>query len=368
MTLASEAGYGTRLLTVGDTIVTHRNGLEHGAPAPIAAPAARPSRQAIPHHPFDARRWSREHWVLASVFGTLGVLVMAIVPGFSQATRSQPEHVALTTTELALPPLRAPVAADPGEAWQVVRVEPGQTLGAMSFSDWPAATRHNDAEGLTYIGNGMLVVAEERLQDAFQFSYVAGSSVNLANAPSVSISDSEYGNNGLEGLSYDPRNGSFVSVKQQSPMQILGGTLDFSTGVSTMTALFDPALLGLSSFSDIQTLSPISALAGTAAADNLLVLSLTSNTLLEVTRTGQILSSLNLAGITSQAIEGVTVDNLGNLYLVAEDSGTGASRLFVLAAPVPEPETYAMLLAGLGLLGGAVARRRQGITPPAKRG
>ena len=131
MTLASEAGYGTRLLTVGDTIVTHRNGLEHGAPAPIAAPAARSSRQAIPHHPFDARRWSREHWVLASVFGTLGVLVMAIVPGFSQATRSQPERPALTTTELALPPLRAPVAADPGEAWQVVRVESGQTLGAI---------------------------------------------------------------------------------------------------------------------------------------------------------------------------------------------------------------------------------------------
>lgn len=235
----------------------------------------------------------------------------------------------------------------------------GQTLGTMAFSGWPAATRHNDAEGLTYIGNGVLVVAEERLQDAFQFSYVAGGSVNLANAPSVSISDSEYGNNGLEGISYDPRNGSFVSVKQQSPMQILGGTLNFSTGVSTMASLFNPALLGLASFSDIQTLSPISSLAGTPDADNLLVLSLTSNLLLEVTRTGQVLSSLNLAGITSQAIEGVTVDTLGNLYLVAEDSGTSNSRLFVLAAPVPEPETYAMLLAGLGLLGAATRKKKR---------
>ena len=104
----------------------------------------------------------------------------------------------------------------------------GQTLGAMSFSDWPAATSHNDAEGLTYVGNGVLVVAEERLQDAFQFGYVAGGSVNLANAPSVSLSNAAYNNNGLEGLSYDPRNGSFVSVKQQSPMQILGGTLSGS--------------------------------------------------------------------------------------------------------------------------------------------
>jgi uncharacterized protein YjiK len=240
----------------------------------------------------------------------------------------------------------------------------GQTLGAMSFSGgsnlgWPTTSTNRDAEGLTYLGNGVLVVGEERLQDAFQFSYVAGGSVNLANAPVASIGSGSVGNNGLEGLSYDPRNGSFVSVKQQSPLGVFGGTLDFTTGASTMVSLFDPALLGLSSFSDIQTLSPISALAGTDAADNLLVLSLTSNMLLEVTRTGQILSSLNLAGITSQAIEGVTVDNLGNLYLVAEDSGTGNSRLFVLAAPVPEPETYALLLAGLGLLGGTLARRRR---------
>jgi len=31
---------------------------------------------------------------------------------------------------------------------------------------------------------------------------------------------------------------------------------------------------------------------------------------------------------------------------------------FIYAAPVPEPETYAMLLAGLGLIG-AVSRRRK---------
>lgn len=126
-----------------------------------------------------------------------------------------------------------------------------------------------------------------------------------------------------------------------------------------MAALFAPALLGVASLSDVQTLSPVSALAGTDGADNLLVLSLDSRRLLEVTRSGQVLSSLNLAGITSQAIEGVTVDDLGNRYLVAEDSGTANARLFVLAAPVPEPQTYAMLLAGLLLMGVAARRRRR---------
>ncbi|WP_332740922.1 SdiA-regulated domain-containing protein [Hydrogenophaga sp.] len=239
----------------------------------------------------------------------------------------------------------------------------GQTLSSMSFSGgtnlgWPTTSTNRDSEGLTYLGNGVLVVAEERLQDAFRFTYVAGGSANLATAPSASIGSGSVGNNGLEGLSYDARDGSFVSVKQALPQAVLGGTLDFTTGASTMGALFDPALLGVTSLSDVQTLSPVSALAGTDGADNLLILSLDSRRLLEVTRSGQVLSSLNLAGITSQAIEGVTVDDLGNLYLVAEDSGTANSRLFVLAAPVPEPETYAMLLAGLLLMGATTQRRR----------
>lgn len=234
----------------------------------------------------------------------------------------------------------------------------GQTLSSMSFSGWPAATRHNDAEGLTYLGGGVLVVAEERLQDAFRFSYVAGGSVSLADAPWASISDYAYANNGIEGISYDPRDGSFVSVKQDSPMEVRAGTLSFAAGggISTMTPLFDANQLGLSSLSDVQTLSPIDALAGTAAADNLLVLSLGSQTLLEIDRAGNTLSHFDLSGVTSQAIEGVTVDELGRIYLVAEDSGTPNSRLFVLT-PVPEPETWAMMLVGLAGLGYRLRRR-----------
>lgn len=235
----------------------------------------------------------------------------------------------------------------------------GQTLSSMAFSAWPTATRHNDAEGLTYLGGGVLVVAEERLQDAFQFNYVAGGSVSLANVPWASISDYAYANNGIEGISYDPRDGSFVSVKQDSPMEVRAGSLTFAAGggISTMTPLFDAGMLGVSSLSDVQTLSPIDALVGTAAADNLLVLSLGSQTLLEIDRAGNTLSRFDLSGITSQAIEGVTVDELGRIYLVAEDSGTPNSRLFVLS-PVPEPETWAMMLVGLAGLAHRVRRSR----------
>jgi len=235
----------------------------------------------------------------------------------------------------------------------------GVTQGKMAFSAWPAATTHHDAEGLTYLGNGVLVVAEERLQDGFQFTYVANGSVSLANAPWASISNHAYNNSGVEGISYDPRDGSFVSVKQGSPMEVRAGTLSFAAGggSSTMTPLFDASVLGLSSLSDVQTLSPIAALAGTAAADNLLILSLDSHKLVETNRSGAVLTSFDLSGVTTQAIEGVTVDELGRIYLVAEDSGQSNSMLFVLS-PIPEPETYAMLLAGLGLMG-FIARRRK---------
>jgi uncharacterized protein YjiK len=235
----------------------------------------------------------------------------------------------------------------------------GATLGSMAFSNWPAASTNHDAEGLAYLGNGVLVVAEERLQDALRFTYQAGASFALASAEFASIGG-DAGNLGTEGLSYDPRNGSFVSVKQNGPQDVLAGTLTFAAGggSSTMTQLFNPALLGLASLSDVQTLAPVDALAGTPAADNLLILSLDSRWLVEVTRSGQILGSLDLSGFTPQAIEGLTIDEKGVIYLVAEDSGLGNSRLLVLT-PVPEPGTWALMLGGLAVLGIVAHRRRR---------
>lgn len=244
----------------------------------------------------------------------------------------------------------------------------GQTLGSMSFGWSGTGSSNHDTEGIAYLGNGKVAIGEERLQDIYTFNYANGGSVELGTSNRVSISNTSVGNNGMEGIAYDARNGgSWITVKQQSPQDIFAGTLTFGngTGTANMSQLFNPASLGVASLSDVAALSSIDSFVGTAYADNLLLLSLGSNMLLEVTRTGQILSSLDLNPIAAHnAIEGVTVDEKGNIYLVAEQVQDGSSSdphsyLYVLSAPpVPEPETYAMFLAGLGLLGVAARRKK----------
>lgn len=78
-------------------------------------------------------RWTRRHWAHASLFATLGALVMAIVPGYSssaarnamQATAATP----LATMALTLPPLpRSTPHSQPATNWQIVTVAKGETL------------------------------------------------------------------------------------------------------------------------------------------------------------------------------------------------------------------------------------------------
>jgi hypothetical protein len=84
----------------------------------------------------------------------------------------------------------------------------------------------------------------------------------------------------------------------------------------------------------------------------------------EVDRLGNVQSSFDLSAVLpDNAIEGVTVDEKGILYLVAEQVQNGAltpigSQLIVLS-PVPEPASAVLTLAGLGLLALAARSRRR---------
>ena len=246
----------------------------------------------------------------------------------------------------------------------------GAALGSMAFTGWGTKSTKdgNDSEGLAYLGNGVLAVAEERLQNIYKFSYTAGGSIDLGTVPYASVGPT-IGNIGIEGLSYDARNGNYITAKQDNPATLsIFNSLSFSTAaapdaVATTTFTGATGLFGLTQLSDVQALSIL-------GNNNLLVLSTgtssgDSRELIEITRSGTVVSRLDLTHIVPRnAIEGVTIDERGTIYLLAEqDQLSGApagakSQLIVLTAPVPEPETYAMLLAGLGLMG-AVARRKR---------
>ena len=78
-------------------------------------------------------RWSREHWMLASMFTTMGALVVMIVPGFANVMHAPAASRA--TFALSLPSLPKASSAIPINTWQVVRIQKGQTLESL-FNDF----------------------------------------------------------------------------------------------------------------------------------------------------------------------------------------------------------------------------------------
>ncbi|MFM9957185.1 MAG: SdiA-regulated domain-containing protein [Phycisphaerales bacterium] len=220
------------------------------------------------------------------------------------------------------------VLGDEGDA--VVEVS---TTGALLSS--MTLTGFDDTEGLTFTGGGNFVITEERLQDAYSFTYTAGGAISRGSLANASIGPT-VGNVGVEGISYDPRNGRFITVKEKTPQAVLDNTITFGfPGSVSSTSLFSPAL-GLLDLSDVQVLATVPSLIGTADEENLLVYSQESARLLEVTRTGTVLSSFDLTGIDNA--EGVTIGADGTIYIVGENPTLyvltptpGAASLFALA-------------------------------------
>ncbi|MPZ43684.1 MAG: PEP-CTERM sorting domain-containing protein [Betaproteobacteria bacterium] len=233
------------------------------------------------------------------------------------------------------------VVGDEGEYITEV-TRSGTLVGSMRLSGFA------DTEALTYIGNGEFVIGEERIQDVYKLSYQAGTTVSRNSLQSVSLG-ATVGNIGLEGISLDRRNGQFVTVKESSPQAVQIGTIDFAGGTHTMTNLFTPNL-GVSDLSDVQLLGGF---AGASFADNMLIYSQESQRLLEVSRTGELISSFSFTTVSGIA-EGVTIASDGTIFITDESPFVYA----LTATPVPEPETYAMMLAGLAAIAGVTRRRR----------
>jgi uncharacterized protein YjiK len=227
----------------------------------------------------------------------------------------------------------------------------------------PQGTYFYDPEGLAYMGNGQFVLGEERYRQLNLLTYTAGTTHGAAGTQTVKLGTS-IGNIGIEGFSRDPLTGGFIVAKEQNPIGLFQTTINFAAGTasngsaSTVNSvnLFNPALLGVLDIADVFALSNQANLAGGADYSHLLVLSEASGRIVETDRAGNVLGSLDVG--TAGQMEGLTMDAQGRLYVVGELAGSnGRSGLWVYAAPVPEPGTWALMAGGLALLGAAARRR-----------
>lgn len=236
------------------------------------------------------------------------------------------------------------------------------------------ASQKCDPEGLTYIGNNNYVIGSERVQDMFKVTSATTDGdrqyTDFGSAQRISVG-ADAGNKGLEGIAFDKTTGDFWGVKETDPQAIYKITgADWAAGTGTVTNPFNIGALGLLSLSDIAVLSN-GGFSG-ATSDNLLILSGKSQVIMEVTKTGTLVGSYSLAGFTSTIdptgaggkFEGLTLDALGNIYLVSDD-GDGPDQSYMVKlkynGAVPEPTTWALMIAGFSLVGAGMRRRKVAI-------
>lgn len=219
----------------------------------------------------------------------------------------------------------------------------GQLVDTMSLAlnaGNPQGVEFYDPEGITYIGGGQFVLAEERERRLVKFTYAAGTTLTRANAQSVKIGTFD-DNTGTEGLSYDPQTNSgpnpgFIVLKEKNPIGVFQTNVDFAAGTATngsasttnSTNLFNTALLGMTDVADVFAFSNIPSMAGQPQSGNMLILGQENARILNVSRTGVILSTLNITSdagnplsAPDQQHEGITMDREGNIYIVNENGG-----------------------------------------------
>jgi uncharacterized protein len=248
----------------------------------------------------------------------------------------------------------------------------GTPIGFMKLAagSSPQGNEFFDPEGLVYIGGGKFVMTEERNRTAVQFTYAAGSTLQRSQTSTMKLGTT-VGNTGLEGVTSDPITGGFIFVNQAAGsgalQNIFQTQINFSAGTASNgnattvnnTSLFPVGNIGFADLNDVFALANVYG-SNVTGNQNLLVLTNTG-AVKEMTRAGAVVGSLSLPGAPSYQFEGISMDANGFIYVVSDNGNPGVLSSLQVYAPVPEPSSYALMLAGLAVMGFVVVRRQKNI-------
>lgn len=197
-----------------------------------------------------------------------------------------------------------------------------------------------DSEGLAYLGNSRFMIADERPMTGLLTNYQSGTTAAAGDFPSV-LFDPLYvdnSNNGLEGVCYDPVNGTVWGVKEHSPFAIYQMSGYEGPSPVVTKPFLAQKFNKLGYLTDIADLFLMANSQHFTAADprrmNLLILSQENNLILEMTRAGEVVDSLDISFVGKHTIEGITMDDEGTIFLASEQT-TVPPGLHVLTPPPP---------------------------------
>jgi uncharacterized protein YjiK len=200
---------------------------------------------------------------------------------------------------------------------QLLRLSPdGELLGRYPLSGF------EDVEGVTYLGDGVLLLAEER-----QHSLVA---VKVPDQPgalfredgrALTLGIGLGGNQGFEGLGYDRAGDRLFLVKEHSPRKLY----EIHGLKSSLAGNFNLNIIDRQDWIDQTTFATdLSSVHYDERTGHLVLLSDESQLLIELDTEGKLISFRSLlsgfAGLADSVpqAEGVTFDDRGNLYLASE--------------------------------------------------
>jgi uncharacterized protein YjiK len=181
----------------------------------------------------------------------------------------------------------------------------------------------DDSEGLAYMGQGRLAIADESKQSLHVVTLPAEpGAISISQAQTVTLQiNLSASNKGFEGVTYDVLNDRMFAIKERDPRQILAvtgmlrslqGALNIT--VTDLTAWVDQGVYA----------RDLSDASFDPRTQHMLVLSDQSKNITELDSQGKFVSIRSLRGLFSDLAhdapqaEGMTLDKQGDLYVLSE--------------------------------------------------